>query len=74
MQVKLKIAIMRAATSQYELAATVGISETRLSRICRGRAVPTDDEQRRIAAALGQSIEDLFGNAENPEKRPPCGG
>lgn len=60
MRVQLKMAIMQAGVSQYALAAAVSMSETRLSRICRGRAQPTAQERQRIAAALGKNETDLF--------------
>lgn len=65
MRVQLKMAIMQAGMSQYALAAAVGVSETRLSRICRGRAQPTTQERELIAAALGRPEAELFQDARS---------
>ena len=58
---QLKLAILNSNVPQYVLAAKAGMSETKLSRVVRGRADPTEDERRRIAKALGVSEDDLFG-------------
>lgn len=58
--VELKVAIVRSGLHQYDLAARVGISETRLSRIVRGRLDPTADERQRLAAVLRTSEDRLF--------------
>lgn len=55
----LKIALLRSGRRQYEIAAKSGISETRLSRIVTGRALPSPDEIERIASALECRPEEL---------------
>lgn len=49
----LKLAILAAGIKQYELARRARITETRLSRLATGRALPTGEERRRLADALG---------------------
>jgi transcriptional regulator with XRE-family HTH domain len=45
---------------QFELAATVGISESKLSRAIHGRVVLSPEERTRIAGILGYSDTWLF--------------
>lgn len=59
----LKLLIVESGTPQYVLAAQVGVNETRMSRIARGRSPPTPDERARIAAALGVPESSVFGEA-----------
>lgn len=49
----LKLFLMKRREPQYEFAARVGLSESRLSRIIHGRVTPTDAELSRIARELG---------------------
>ncbi len=56
----LQNALRRAKLNQYEAAQLCKISETRFSRICVGRVDPTDDEKKRIAAAVCLPVEALF--------------
>lgn len=44
----------------YEVAQRAGISETRMSRITTGRALPTDDEKRAIAMAMSLPVSVCF--------------
>jgi transcriptional regulator with XRE-family HTH domain len=67
-QAKLKMALLRKREAQYELAARVGISETRLSRIVQGRAEPTEVERKSIANALGMPEADLFSTETTSRK------
>jgi transcriptional regulator with XRE-family HTH domain len=60
MSESLKLAILRSGMHQYVLAAVAHISETRLSRIVRGRTTATADEQGRLAAALGVPVGEIF--------------
>jgi transcriptional regulator with XRE-family HTH domain len=60
MNMRLKMALVGAGDRQFVLAARIGMSETRLSRIVRGRVEPTTDERKRIADALGLTEEELF--------------
>ena len=53
-------ALEKRGIHQYELASKCGLSETRLSRIIRGREQATTEEQLRIAAALNVRVSDLF--------------
>ena len=45
---------------QADLARTMGISETRLSRILNGRDRPREGELARLAVELGVSEEELL--------------
>ena len=58
---RLKIAIVAARTTQRRVAADSGITENRFSEIVCGWISPSDEEKRRIAAALGSQQEALFG-------------
>jgi transcriptional regulator with XRE-family HTH domain len=60
MLVLLKLALLRRGERQYELASRLGIGETRLSRIVRGRVEATPEERARIAEALGVPERELF--------------
>ena len=61
----LKVAIIEAATPQYEIARKSKIlSETRLSRLATGRAVATPAEQEALSKVLGKPISSLFGVKE----------
>lgn len=62
MNKKLKLAVLNSGRPQFEIAIAAGLSETKLSRIVRGRAKPTESEAVRIAGALDMSAEQLFGN------------
>jgi transcriptional regulator with XRE-family HTH domain len=53
-------ALEKRGIHQYELASRCGLSETRLSRIIRGREQATAEEQLRIASALSAHAADLF--------------
>jgi transcriptional regulator with XRE-family HTH domain len=46
--------------AQYELAARIGISESKLSRAINGRVELSPDERRLIVEALGYSPSWLF--------------
>jgi transcriptional regulator with XRE-family HTH domain len=59
----LKFAILAARLRQYEIAQRAKMTETRLSRLATGRASPTDDERRRLAAVLGVPERRLFAPA-----------
>lgn len=59
-RLQLKIAIVAAGKSQRRVAADSGITENRLSEIVCGWAAPTSDEERRIATAVGGSVDTLF--------------
>jgi len=57
----LKLALLREGVAQYRVAASCGISETRLSRLVQGRARPSSDERAKLASELGIPETDLFG-------------
>jgi len=59
---ELKTALLRAGVPQYEIARRAGLDETALSRIVRGRRVPSADERGRLAAVLGVPESLLFGS------------
>lgn len=60
----LETAIFHSGLRQIDIAKTTGIEVTWLSRIVRGRAVPTRDEKVRIAKALRKSVDELFPSRE----------
>ena len=59
----LKLAILAAEIKQYELARLAQMTETRLSRLATGRAIPTDEERRRLSEALGVPEARLVSSA-----------
>jgi hypothetical protein len=61
MNTKLKLLLLELSTPQYEVARRLGLSETRFSRIVRGRVLATGEERQLIAAHLGRSEHDVFG-------------
>lgn len=62
-----------AGLTQGELAARAGVSRQLVSGAEQGRHAPSVDTALRLAAALGRSVESLFGGAE-PEVAIPPGG
>lgn len=61
MRSNLKLAIIESEHTQYDLARKLRISESRLSRIVKGRLEPTESEKRTLAVVLNHTIADLFG-------------
>jgi transcriptional regulator with XRE-family HTH domain len=57
---RLKDAIFRSGRFQYAIAQEAGLTETRLSRLIQGRALPTPLERRRIATVLRCPEAELF--------------
>jgi transcriptional regulator with XRE-family HTH domain len=55
----IKLALMEASKPQYVVARETGIDETRLSRLATGRAKPTKDELKTLAAMLGVPLSKL---------------
>jgi transcriptional regulator with XRE-family HTH domain len=49
-----------AERTQFSLAVEADVAAGRLSMFERGLLDPTRDEQRRLAAALGKTVEQLF--------------
>jgi transcriptional regulator with XRE-family HTH domain len=62
MRFPIKIAIMLRGLLQFQVAAAAGMTETRLSRIVQGRAIPTADERKRLGKALGKTERELFND------------
>ncbi len=60
MKTTLKLTLLERGEHQYEIAARVGVSETRMSRIVRGRLEPTEAERKALARALGVAESELF--------------
>lgn len=57
---RLKIAILEAGLTQRELARRVGLHESLVSLIARGRYNPDPLQEARIATALGRDVSELF--------------
>lgn len=56
----LKVAFIESKRKQIEVAAEVGMDESKLSKIVNGHIEPTDDEKAAIATALGKPKDQLF--------------
>jgi len=56
----LKLAFFEAGKRQVDVAAALGMDNSRLSQIIHGRLEPTSDEKRGLAKALKKSVGDLF--------------
>jgi len=57
-----KAALSERRITQYEAAHRIGVSDTRLSRIVRGRIEATTEEKRKLSQLLGLPIEFLFSD------------
>ncbi|ADB50180.1 helix-turn-helix domain-containing protein [Conexibacter woesei] len=57
---RLKLAIVASGRSQRDVAAAVGISEFKLSRIVNGRAQPDDATRAALARELASPRASLF--------------
>ncbi|MCC6651695.1 MAG: helix-turn-helix transcriptional regulator [Candidatus Eisenbacteria bacterium] len=74
MNLKLKLALLENGGPQYVIARKMGVSETRLSRIIRGRIEPTPAETARLSELLGVAGEDIAGaSIIGPEALPASG-
>ena len=60
LNVPLHLAILRSVKTQARLAAQTGIGEARISRIVNGWCIPSDDERKLIAGAVGAPTTELF--------------
>lgn len=61
MRLNLKMTILAQGKSQRQVAAASRVPENRLSEIVRGWTVPRQHEREAIAAALGKTVDELFG-------------
>ena len=59
---KIKLARLARDRHQFEIAASAGLAQSRLSWIENGHATPSADELERIARALGVTSADLIGD------------
>ena len=66
MRLHLKTAIWASGKSQRRVAAECRLSENRLSEIVCGWVTPSVDEQQRLAQSLGQSIDVMFPDSNEP--------
>lgn len=57
---RLALHLMQADIRQTELADLAGIQRPTVNQIVRGQRVPTPDQRRRIAAALGMDMSTVF--------------
>lgn len=69
MRVELKMAILMSRRSQISLAHSLGIAESRLSKIVNGYAEPTENERRILSEELGWAEADLFPAQPVPSAR-----
>lgn len=60
MNIPLKLALICSGRPSYLIAASAGLSESRLSRIVKGRLDPTDAELTRLAKALGVPVTSIM--------------
>jgi len=62
MNLVLKISILQKYQSQADFAQMVGIRDDALSRIIRGRRLPTDEEREKISQFLRIPAAELFSS------------
>jgi hypothetical protein len=68
--VALKCAILETVGSQIGLAEITNIAEGRISKIVQRWVIPTPDEGRRIAEAVGRPIGSLFPELQQSTTSP----
>jgi len=57
----LKIELIKRDLTQREIARKVGIQESIMSLITRGRYLPTNNQKKAISEAVGVAVAVLFG-------------
>lgn len=60
MNINLKIEIMKKFGTQYDFAAKLGVNESLVSKVIRGRRVLNGTEQERWAAVLEKEAKEVF--------------
>ena len=60
MRIDLKIGILKAGLKNYEVAAELGWSPSKLSSVLSESYTPTQAEREAIADVLGLSVHDIF--------------
>ena len=60
MNTALKIAFIESGKKQIDVAAAIGMDNTKLSQIIHGRRDASDDDRRALAKALRRPISQLF--------------
>jgi transcriptional regulator with XRE-family HTH domain len=69
MNVRLKMALLRARKRQIDLARHIGLGESTLSRIVNEYRSPRGEEMAKIAHALGCQIEELWPEHASQSQR-----
>lgn len=69
MNSRLKLALLECGVPQYVIAQRMGVSETRLSRIIRGRAQATREERKSLSELLGVAEEDIASGPRTESRR-----
>jgi len=62
---ELEKAIRESGLQAIEVAKKAGVDSAKLSHIKRGRMRPTDEEEIKIAEALGTTVKKLFINKDD---------
>lgn len=66
MSTPLKHALVDHPEPAWKVAARIGISEVRMSRLVRGSSVPRDEEKAALADVLGKNPQELFPEPHSP--------
>ena len=67
--VKLVNAMKERGLSQHALARATGINQSNVSKYCNGFAEPSDDTLKKMADAMGLTVDDLRGESIRSGKR-----
>jgi transcriptional regulator with XRE-family HTH domain len=61
---RLKVIRAERRLTQFKLALLSGITQSRLSYFENSLLMPTDDEKKKLAGALGMGVEEVFPEGE----------
>jgi transcriptional regulator with XRE-family HTH domain len=61
---RLKVIRAERRLTQFKLALLSGITQSRLSYFENSLLMPTDDEKKKLAGALGMGVEEIFPEEE----------
>ena len=62
MLLELKLAILKRFSCQSDFAQALGVHESKISQVVRGRRELPYDDQKKWAEKLGRPVHDLFEN------------